>query len=75
MQHSLWRILYFLDIPALFIAGDEDEKYSLITEAMHLRISDSETAIIPGAGHNIHLEQPDTFIDRVLYFLKMQDDS
>lgn len=69
MQPSLWNILHFLDKPVLLIAGEQDNKFVTIAEGMYLRIRTSELALIPDAGHTVHLEKPDLFIQQVLDFL------
>lgn len=47
-----------LTVPALLLAGAEDEKYRLIATEMADAIPDAVRVIIDGAGHAAHLEQP-----------------
>jgi hypothetical protein len=45
----------------LLVAGAEDEKFRDIAAAMAQRMPGGETAIVPAAGHNTHLENPVEF--------------
>jgi 2-succinyl-6-hydroxy-2,4-cyclohexadiene-1-carboxylate synthase len=48
--------------PVLIIAGRDDEKYAVITDALRRAITGSRLAIVANAGHDVHLEQPDAFV-------------
>jgi len=70
-QPPLQDQLATLAVPALLLAGAEDEKYRLIAAAMADAIPGAVHAIIDGAGHAAHLEQPasvavatDTFLSQ-----------
>lgn len=58
-----------LRVPTLLLAGALDVKYATLAAGMAASIPDSEVVLIPGAGHNIHLEEPRAFqravIDRL----------
>lgn len=58
-----------LPMPVLLIAGEHDEKYRAIAHAMAKALPRAQTAIIPGAGHNVHLEKPEAFGACVMNFL------
>ena len=62
--------LSHLAMPVLCIAGELDTRYSAIAEEMCRALPDGRFRIIPGAGHNTHLEQPDLFNQAVLKFLQ-----
>ncbi|HUS17521.1 MAG TPA: 2-succinyl-6-hydroxy-2,4-cyclohexadiene-1-carboxylate synthase [Chloroflexia bacterium] len=62
-----------LEMPVLLIAGAEDAKFSAIARAMATALPDAELAIIPDAGHCVHLEQPAVFAERVALFLGRRD--
>ncbi len=47
--------------PTLLLAGALDSKYSALGRRMAHDISGAELAVIPDAGHNIHLERPEAF--------------
>ena len=57
-QPSLWPALPQLALPALFIAGAEDPKYRGIAARIGQIGEPWRTAVCPGAGHAVHLEQP-----------------
>ena len=65
VQPSLWDRLAGLDMPSLLIVGALDAKYLEIGQAMTGRLPKARLAIVPEAGHTVHLEQPDRF-DRLV---------
>ncbi len=58
-----------LRCPALLIAGEFDPVYCDHAAAMAARLPAGRAAIVPGAGHAVHLEQPDRFRALVADFL------
>jgi 2-succinyl-6-hydroxy-2,4-cyclohexadiene-1-carboxylate synthase len=56
-------------MPVLLIVGERDTKYVAIAERMHSLLPDAQLAIIPNAGHTVHLEQPTAFGAAVAEFL------
>lgn len=69
VQPSFWDRLGELKRPALFIAGALDEKFCAVARAMHAAAPGSRLAVVPGAGHAVHLERPDAFGRLVLEFV------
>ena len=69
-QPSLWTELGSLSMPALLLAGALDSKYADIMPDMGRRIPESKVEIVPNAGHNIHLEAPNRFVELVTGFLQ-----
>ncbi len=69
-QDNLWPLLSRLDMPTLLLAGLEDQKYSEIARRMDALCKRAEVEIVPGAGHTVHLEQPEAFGQSVLDFLR-----
>lgn len=69
VQPNLWGELENLKMPVQLIVGEEDTKFVAINQQMHQQLADSQLAIIPDAGHTVHLEQADLFVDTVLKFL------
>lgn len=65
----LWDRLAALGMPALLIAGEMDEKYRAIAAAMARAMPRPRVAIVPAAGHAVHLERPGAFLGAVLQFL------
>jgi len=59
-QEPLWDRLDRLSMPVLVVAGELDAKYVQLAERLAAGIgSSARLAVIPGAGHACHLEQPD----------------
>jgi 2-succinyl-6-hydroxy-2,4-cyclohexadiene-1-carboxylate synthase len=67
-QASLWSRLGEIDAPALLIVGALDEKFCRIGRAMAGAMPRARLAVVPGAGHAVHLEQPDEFNRLVVGF-------
>ena len=62
-QDPSWDRLHRLDMPVLVMAGGDDDKYAALAERMVDGIGDNATlALVPGAGHAAHLEQPEAFL-------------
>ena len=62
-QASRWGQLPQLAMPVLVVAGREDAKFTAIAERMTGAIGDNATlAVLEGAGHAVHLEQPEPFL-------------
>lgn len=55
---SLWGRLHELNMPVTVIAGQRDGKFTMIAERMAALIPQAHVAIVPGAGHAVHLERP-----------------
>ncbi|MBW3614867.1 MAG: alpha/beta fold hydrolase [Actinobacteria bacterium] len=69
-QEPLWDRLGSLYMPALLVVGERDDKFSSLAE----RLAGSwggpaEVVVVAGAGHAVHLEQPEAFLEAVLPFL------
>jgi 2-succinyl-6-hydroxy-2,4-cyclohexadiene-1-carboxylate synthase len=71
-QPSLWPELAGFRVPTLLMAGALDEKFVAISKQMVGKITDSRIEIFPGAGHNIHFEQPGEFLKAVQKFLNQR---
>jgi 2-succinyl-6-hydroxy-2,4-cyclohexadiene-1-carboxylate synthase len=56
-------------VPALVIAGARDERYCEVGREMSSHIPGAWLRIVEGAGHTVHLEQPEVFREMVLGFL------
>jgi 2-succinyl-6-hydroxy-2,4-cyclohexadiene-1-carboxylate synthase len=69
-QDSLWERLAEIQVPVLWIAGENDTKYSaIVTEAAS--ISDRfEVAIAPDSGHRVPWENENWLADKVREFLR-----
>ncbi len=79
-QQPLWDRLDQLDMPVMALAGAQDAKFAAIAGAMvaainapgrsHSRPGRAQLALIPGAGHTVHLESPGTFLDTIIPWLE-----
>jgi 2-succinyl-6-hydroxy-2,4-cyclohexadiene-1-carboxylate synthase len=56
---SLWDRLADIGVPVTLIAGERDHKFRAIATEMAAALPDSDVAVIPGAGHAVHLEAPE----------------
>lgn len=56
-------------MPTLILAGALDRQYCEVGRDMSARIPSAVLRIVEGAGHTIHLEQPEIFRQTVLDFL------
>ena len=66
---DFWEQLpLFASQPLLYLAGERDEKYRAL--AAQAAEAGATVRIIPGAGHNAHLEAPATFAKEVASFLR-----
>lgn len=70
VQPSWWPHLAELDAPVQLIAGELDGKFCGIAEKMQAALPDSRLAVVPDAGHLVHVEKPELFATIVVDFLK-----
>jgi 2-succinyl-6-hydroxy-2,4-cyclohexadiene-1-carboxylate synthase len=71
-QAPLWDALAGIDVPVLAVAGADDHRYAAIAERMAAAIgANARAALVPGAGHTAHIEQPARFVDLLLPWLAM----
>lgn len=73
-QRSLWDRLGDLSMPVLLVAGADDAKFVAIGERLRQAIAGSQLVVIPGAGHTVHLEQPERFADLLTTWLDASAD-
>ena len=72
-QDPLWDRLGGVRSPVLLVAGAEDAKFSALARAMARAIGPSaEVALVPGAGHAVHLERPAEVASLLEEFLDAQ---
>jgi 2-succinyl-6-hydroxy-2,4-cyclohexadiene-1-carboxylate synthase len=69
-QPSLWEKLKTNSVPLLLLVGEYDEKFVHLNTKIADICEYCDLNMIPGAGHNIHFEQPEIFTDKVLTFLE-----
>jgi 2-succinyl-6-hydroxy-2,4-cyclohexadiene-1-carboxylate synthase len=66
---SLWEALSDLHVPTLIIVGELDRKFVLTGERMAEALPDARLVVVAGAGHAVHLERPDAWLEAVTGFL------
>jgi 2-succinyl-6-hydroxy-2,4-cyclohexadiene-1-carboxylate synthase len=71
-QAPLWDSLAGLSFPVLLIGGAKDEKYIPILRKMAQAIPSAQIKIVPGAGHNVHAEEPQRYLSLLREFLRVQ---
>jgi 2-succinyl-6-hydroxy-2,4-cyclohexadiene-1-carboxylate synthase len=70
VQPSLWARLPELELPVLLLAGARDDKYVSLAQRMARFLPGATLAMVPGAGHTIHLEQPERWVSLILDWLE-----
>lgn len=69
-QPSLWEYLQHVEIPTLLLTGALDSKYEAVTEETAARIESARRVLVPRAGHNVHAERPQRFLEVLVRFLE-----
>jgi 2-succinyl-6-hydroxy-2,4-cyclohexadiene-1-carboxylate synthase len=69
-QPSWWKDLQNLKMPVLLLNGESDEKFFRLLKNIEKCIPRANFVKIDGAGHAIHVEQPEKFDTIVKGFLK-----
>lgn len=54
-----------LDMPVLLVAGERDAKFRAEADRLGAGMANAEVAVVAGAGHACHLEQPEDFLEVV----------
>jgi 2-succinyl-6-hydroxy-2,4-cyclohexadiene-1-carboxylate synthase len=69
-QQPLWDALPAIDVPVLVVAGEDDRRYADIAARTASTVGDNaRAALVAGAGHSAHLEQPAALTELVLAWL------
>lgn len=68
-QVPRWDRLHELTVPVLVVAGALDARFVAIAERLSSALPNAELAIVEDAGHTVHLEQPDSFLDLLVPWL------
>jgi 2-succinyl-6-hydroxy-2,4-cyclohexadiene-1-carboxylate synthase len=69
VQPPAHEYLQQIRVPTLLIAGGLDPAYCEMGQEMRALIPQAKLEVVPGAGHAVHLEQPERFRALVLEFL------
>ncbi|MBD3224690.1 MAG: 2-succinyl-6-hydroxy-2,4-cyclohexadiene-1-carboxylate synthase [Caldithrix sp.] len=70
-QPSFRSFLHQVKQPLLYIAGEYDAKYVSIMRQLGQRNHYIQTMVIPGSGHNTHLQNREEFVQSVRSFLNL----
>jgi 2-succinyl-6-hydroxy-2,4-cyclohexadiene-1-carboxylate synthase len=66
-QEPLWSRLSGLTMPVLVVAGEHDATYTALARRLAEAIgANARLAVVAGAGHAVHLEQPAVLVELVL---------
>jgi 2-succinyl-6-hydroxy-2,4-cyclohexadiene-1-carboxylate synthase len=69
-QDPLWDRLSELEMPVLLVVGELDHKFTALAHEMAAAIgANARVVSVTGAGHAVHLEQPEAFVAVVRAFL------
>lgn len=69
-QPSLWDKLAGHNIPLLLIVGEWDQKFVQINQEILSLSHNAKLDIIPQCGHNIHIENTNEWLKKVLDFIR-----
>ena len=69
-QPSLWAEWAANTIPALLVTGEDDSKFVALGREMEQGCAASRLAVVPGAGHCVHYENPSAYTTLVKAFLE-----
>jgi 2-succinyl-6-hydroxy-2,4-cyclohexadiene-1-carboxylate synthase len=73
-QPTFWDRLGELDVPVTCISGEHDEKYSGLCSKMADLCKHGRAVNVPGAGHNVHAEQPQAYFESLVMHLEARPD-
>jgi 2-succinyl-6-hydroxy-2,4-cyclohexadiene-1-carboxylate synthase len=68
-QTPLWDRLASVTAPVLVLVGAHDDKFRSLGERLASAIPNADVAVVDGAGHSVHLEQPDATVDAITSWL------
>jgi 2-succinyl-6-hydroxy-2,4-cyclohexadiene-1-carboxylate synthase len=64
-QTPLWPVLPDLRKRVLLMVGERDTRYRALAERMQARLPTAELAVVPDAGHTVHVDQPQALVNLV----------
>jgi pimeloyl-ACP methyl ester carboxylesterase len=65
----MWDRLSVVRVPVLVVTGERDARYTALGQRLVAALPVATLAVVAGAGHAAHLEQPGAFLDAVLPWL------
>jgi 2-succinyl-6-hydroxy-2,4-cyclohexadiene-1-carboxylate synthase len=69
-QEPLWDRLGGIHCPVLVLVGEHDQKFTEIGRRLVDALPDAELAVVPDAGHSVHLEQPEATVAALTTWLE-----
>jgi 2-succinyl-6-hydroxy-2,4-cyclohexadiene-1-carboxylate synthase len=75
VQESLWERLHEINIPVMWVAGENDPKYLELAERAVAKIPNATLAVAPGAGHRVPWEAREWLAREVAGFLRSGGDA
>ena len=69
-QPSLWEKIPSLDLPCLWVVGEQDKKFMSLGLQIHLLNPGIQLQPLVSTGHNIHLESPNAFAQVIRQFIR-----
>lgn len=66
----LWNALHRMKMPVLLLSGDNDEAHVESHGKMATLLPNADNQIVERAGHNIHFERPEKFIEITTLFYR-----
>lgn len=64
-QTPLWDRLGEIHCPVLVLVGERDDKFAALGERLADGLASASLVVIAGAGHSVHLEQPEATVQAV----------
>jgi 2-succinyl-6-hydroxy-2,4-cyclohexadiene-1-carboxylate synthase len=68
-QTPLWDRLGDIECPVLVLVGEHDTKFTALGHRLVDALPVAELVLVPGAGHSVHLEQPEATAEAVASWL------
>jgi 2-succinyl-6-hydroxy-2,4-cyclohexadiene-1-carboxylate synthase len=68
-QIPLWDRLGEIECPVLVLVGEHDAKFTDLGRRLVDGLPRAELVVVPGAGHSVHLEQPEATVDAIAAWL------
>lgn len=69
VQASYWSKLRDINFPVYLIVGEKDKKFLDIAKNMSERINGATLIVVNSCGHNVHLEDFNSFIEKLRLYL------
>jgi 2-succinyl-6-hydroxy-2,4-cyclohexadiene-1-carboxylate synthase len=61
-QQPLWsRLNDLAHVPVCLVVGERDSRYCAIAQRIQAAVPSASLEVVPGAGHTVHLDQPEQF--------------